>query len=139
MRARATHLRWTNPHLLLQVVPAHGLTCCEARVEISVNPVAAWTGAVVGGDLDNAVEKIAHVALTAMCEQRLSDTADIPITLFPKKLVAQKKVGSHTLKHLTPLLQVLYLHSRWQSIAGMITSRAWDDGKLNLFCSGDKV
>jgi hypothetical protein len=37
-------------------------------VEITVDPVAPLTGAVVGGDMDDAVEKMAHVALTAMSE-----------------------------------------------------------------------
>jgi hypothetical protein len=62
---------------------AHGLMCCVVRVEIPVNPMAPWTGAVVGGDWDDAVENMAHVALTAMCEQRLADTTNTPIALFP--------------------------------------------------------
>jgi hypothetical protein len=57
--------------------------CCEVRVEIPVNPTAPWTRAVVGGDWDDTVEKMAHVALTAMCEQRLADTTNTPIALFP--------------------------------------------------------
>jgi hypothetical protein len=52
-------------------------------VEIPINPVAPWTGTVIGGDLDDTVEKIAHVALTVMCEQCLANTADTPIALFP--------------------------------------------------------
>jgi hypothetical protein len=51
-------------------------------MEIPVNPTAPWTGAVVGGDWDDAVEKMAHVALTAMCEQRLADMTDTRIALF---------------------------------------------------------
>jgi hypothetical protein len=38
---------------------------------------------VVGGKLDVAVEKMAHLALTTVCEQRLVGTADKSITLFP--------------------------------------------------------
>jgi hypothetical protein len=30
--------------------------------------MALWTGAVIGGDLHDTVEKMAHVALTALCE-----------------------------------------------------------------------
>jgi hypothetical protein len=48
-------------------------------------------------------------------------------------------VKLHTLKHLTPLLQVFYLHNRWQPVASMITHRAWDDCKVNMFYSRDKV
>jgi hypothetical protein len=53
--------------------------------------------------------------------------------------ITRKKVGSHTLKCLTLLLQVFYLYSKWQSVASMITYRAYDDCKVNMFCSGDKV
>jgi hypothetical protein len=38
---------------------------------------------VVRGDLEDAIEKMAHVALTAVCEKCLTDTADMPIALFP--------------------------------------------------------
>jgi hypothetical protein len=38
---------------------------------------------VVGGDLDDAIEKMAHVVPAAMCEQHLADTTDTPITRFP--------------------------------------------------------
>jgi hypothetical protein len=51
-------------------------------VEIPIDPAAPWTGAIIGSEADNAVEKMAHLALTAMCEQRLADTADTPIALF---------------------------------------------------------
>jgi hypothetical protein len=52
-------------------------------VEIPIKPVAPWTGAVVGGNLDDAIKKMAHVALTVMCEQRLADMVDTPFALFP--------------------------------------------------------
>jgi hypothetical protein len=35
-----------------------------------------WTGAIVGGDVDDAVEKVAHVALATFC-------SDTQIELFP--------------------------------------------------------
>jgi hypothetical protein len=43
---------------------AHGLNYCEVRVEIPIDPMAPWTGAVVGSEVDDTVEKMAHVALT---------------------------------------------------------------------------
>jgi hypothetical protein len=49
----------------------HGLSCCELRVEIPINPEGPWTRMVIVGDLDEAVEKMAHLSLTAICEQRL--------------------------------------------------------------------
>jgi hypothetical protein len=33
-------------------------------VEIPIDPMAPWTGAVVGSEVDDTVEKMAHVALT---------------------------------------------------------------------------
>jgi hypothetical protein len=33
--------------------------------------------------MDDAMEKDAHVVLTALCSQRLSDTAGMPISLYP--------------------------------------------------------
>jgi hypothetical protein len=52
-------------------------------LEIPVDPEAPWTGMVIGGDLDKAVERMAHLALTAMCEQHLPDTVGLAITLYP--------------------------------------------------------
>jgi hypothetical protein len=51
-------------------------------VEIPIDPVAPWTGAIIGSEADDAIEKMVHVALTAMCKQRLTDTVDTPIALF---------------------------------------------------------
>jgi DUF1365 family protein len=38
---------------------------------------------VIGNDIDDAMEKTAHAALTALCSQRLLDTVDTPISLYP--------------------------------------------------------
>ncbi len=32
---------------------------------------------------------------------------------------------SHSMKRLTPLLQGSYQHCKWQTVAGVITRRAW--------------
>jgi hypothetical protein len=61
---------------------ARGLNVCEARVEISFDPKVPWTGAVIGSEVDDAVEKMEHVALTSLCERSLAATADMPIALF---------------------------------------------------------
>jgi hypothetical protein len=52
-------------------------------VEILVNPEAPWTRAVVRGDFYDAIEKMAHMALTTTCERRLVDTTITSIVLFP--------------------------------------------------------
>ena len=62
---------------------AHGLHACEARVEIPFDPTVPWTGAVIGSEVDDAVEKLAHAALTSLCERSFAATAAMPVALFP--------------------------------------------------------
>jgi len=71
------------PEFRCRPFQAHGLNVCEVRVEIPFDPTAPWTGSVVGSEIDDAVEKMAHVALTALCEHSLAATAAMPIALFP--------------------------------------------------------
>jgi hypothetical protein len=61
---------------------AHYLNCREVWVEIPVECTTPWTRAVIGSEVDDVIEKMAHVALTALCVRRLTDTADTPIALF---------------------------------------------------------
>jgi hypothetical protein len=56
---------------------------CEVRVEIPFDPTALWKGAVGGSELDDVVEKMAHAALTTLCEHSLTATTDMLISLFP--------------------------------------------------------
>jgi hypothetical protein len=53
----------------------------------------------------------------------------------------EPKVGgiTHFLKCLTPLLQVFYLHCRWQPVVVKVTRRAWGDYKGNLHYSREGV
>jgi hypothetical protein len=62
---------------------AHGMNCCEVRVEIPFDPMVPWTRAIVESKVDDAVKKITHMALTSMCERSLAATTDMMITLFP--------------------------------------------------------
>jgi hypothetical protein len=55
---------------------------CEVWVEISFDPTTLWKGAIVGSEVDNGIEKMAHVALTSLCEHSLAATADMPLALF---------------------------------------------------------
>jgi hypothetical protein len=52
----------------IRTYQAKGLTSCEVRVEIPMNAEAPWTGMVIGGNLDDTIEKMAHVVLTTVCE-----------------------------------------------------------------------
>jgi hypothetical protein len=39
-------------------------------------------GTIIGSELDDTVEQMAHVALTSLCESHLAATAEMPIALF---------------------------------------------------------
>jgi hypothetical protein len=56
---------------------------CEVRVEIPFHSMTSWKGAVVGSEVDDAVEKMAHVALASLCNHSLAASADTLIALFP--------------------------------------------------------
>jgi hypothetical protein len=45
-------------------------------VEIPTDPIVPWKGAIIGSDVDDAVERMAHVALTDLCERHLMDTVE---------------------------------------------------------------
>jgi hypothetical protein len=62
---------------------AHGLNVCEVRVEIPFDPMAMWKGAIIGSEVDDAVKKMANVALSSLCQRSLTATSDTPIALFP--------------------------------------------------------
>jgi hypothetical protein len=62
---------------------SHGQDKCEVNVVIPLNPMEPWMTTVIGVELDETVEQTAQVALTSLCETRLTDTAAMPIALFP--------------------------------------------------------
>jgi hypothetical protein len=61
---------------------AHSLNVCEVRVEIPFDPMALWKGVIISNEVDDAIEKIAHMALTSLCECSLTATVDTPLALF---------------------------------------------------------
>jgi hypothetical protein len=65
----------------------NGLPRYEVYVEIRSHPEfpngSLWSTWVIGNDMDDAMEKATHVALTALCSQCLHDTAGTPISLYP--------------------------------------------------------
>jgi hypothetical protein len=42
----------------------------------------SWLGSVISSEPDTGVEMMAHIALTSLCEDRLTATATLPITLL---------------------------------------------------------
>jgi hypothetical protein len=65
----------------------HGLQRCEVYVNIPSHPVfpngSSWSTWAIGANMDDAMEKAAHMALTALCSQNLAATAGMPISLYP--------------------------------------------------------
>jgi hypothetical protein len=62
---------------------AHGQDKCEVNVVIPLNPTKPWMATVIRVELDETVEHTAQVALTSLCETRLTDTVTMPSALFP--------------------------------------------------------
>jgi hypothetical protein len=62
---------------------AHDLDRCEVSVTVPFDPVEQWSGSVIGSEPDTGVEMMAHIALTSLCEDRLTATATLPIVLLP--------------------------------------------------------
>jgi hypothetical protein len=71
------------PHYRCLLSIVDGLDVCETSVMIHLNPVEPWTGTIVGNEPDTTIEQTTHVALTSLCESRLTATAAMPNTLFP--------------------------------------------------------
>jgi hypothetical protein len=93
----------------------HGLRCCEVQVEIPVNPEAPFTGTVIGGDLDKVVERMAHLALTTMCEQRLPEMVGLAILLYLIRDQA-KPERQQRLKRVCDITHELF-HAGWAQMA----------------------
>jgi hypothetical protein len=61
----------------------HDLDRCKVSVMIPFDPVKPWSGSIMGSEPDNGIEMMAHIALTSLCEDRLTTTATLPIVLLP--------------------------------------------------------
>jgi hypothetical protein len=64
---------------------APNLDQCEVNVTIPLNLAEPWMAIVIGAELDDTVEQTAHVALTSLCGSCLTDTAVMPIMIFPTR------------------------------------------------------
>jgi hypothetical protein len=64
----------------------HGLQRCEVYVNIPSHMVfpdgSSWSTWVIRNDMDDAMEKAAQMALTALCLQNLPGTTGMPISLY---------------------------------------------------------
>jgi hypothetical protein len=63
----------------------NGLPRFEVHIDIPSHPMfldgSPWSTWVIGNIMDDAMEKATHVTLTALCSQRLPNTAGTPISL----------------------------------------------------------
>jgi hypothetical protein len=50
---------------------------------IPFDPTEPWSGSAIGSDPDTGIEMMAHIALTSLCEDRLTAMTALPITLLP--------------------------------------------------------
>jgi hypothetical protein len=77
----------TPPDYYGRLFEEHGLQRCEVYVDIPSHPVfpdrSPWSTWAIGADMSDAMEKVAHMALTALCSQNLAATAGTPISLYP--------------------------------------------------------
>jgi hypothetical protein len=51
-------------------------------VTIPIRPEERWSVTVMGVELDNTVNKMAHFALASLCGSRLDDTAAMELVIF---------------------------------------------------------
>jgi hypothetical protein len=61
---------------------AHGMDQCEVSVTIPFDSMEPWSGSVISSEPDTSVELMAHIALTSLCEDRLTAIAALPIALL---------------------------------------------------------
>jgi hypothetical protein len=75
------------PEYYSRLFEKHGLQCCEVYINIPSHPVfldgSLWSTWAIGADMDDAMEKTAHMALTALCSQKLAATTCTPNSLYP--------------------------------------------------------
>jgi hypothetical protein len=55
---------------------------CEVSMMIPFNPMEPWSGSIIGSEPITGVELMAHITLTSLCEDHLTATATLPITLL---------------------------------------------------------
>jgi hypothetical protein len=75
------------PEYYSRLYEEYGLQRCEVYVDIPSHHVfldgSPWSTWAIGADMDDAMEKAAHMTLTALCSQNFAATAGTPISLYP--------------------------------------------------------
>jgi hypothetical protein len=98
----------------------HGLQRCEVYVDIPSHPVfpdgSPWSTWAIGADMDDAMEKAAHMALTTLCSQNLAATVGMPISLYPIQDRCNPEWKA-LMDEVGNVIEVHY-HSGWAYMAG---------------------
>jgi hypothetical protein len=98
----------------------HGLQRCGVYIDIPSHPVfpdrSLWSMWAIGTNMDDAREKVAHMAFTALCSQNLVATAGTPISLYPIQDRFDPEWKSR-MDAVGNVFQVHY-HSGWAYMAG---------------------
>jgi hypothetical protein len=73
--------------------------CCEVHVDIPAHPsdpgMTAWFTTATGDDLDDTLERAAHLALIECCECHLSGLAGTAIALLPIQNVGDSERSTY--------------------------------------------
>jgi hypothetical protein len=77
---------------------------------------STWSTWAIWADMDDAMEKAAHMALTGLCLQNLAATAGTPISLYPIQ-DRSDLVWKARIDEVDNIFQVHY-HSGWAYMAG---------------------
>jgi hypothetical protein len=79
------HLRYNGdvPVYRARMSVAHSMEQCEVSVTIALDPMEPWMATIIGIELDDTINEMAHFTLTSLCGSRLADTTAMPIALFP--------------------------------------------------------
>jgi hypothetical protein len=82
---------------------------------IPFDPMEPWSGSVIDSEPDTCIERMAHIALTSLCKDRLTTTAALPITL----LLIQNQENPIWQQHLEAIsdLKGPHFHARMTSLA----------------------
>jgi hypothetical protein len=98
----------------------YGLQRCEVCVDIPSHPMfpdgSPWSTWAIEADMDDAMEKAAHMVLTTLCLQNMAAIAGTPISMYPIEDHSDLEWKAR-MDELGNVLQVHY-HSGWAYMAG---------------------
>jgi hypothetical protein len=108
------------PEYYSRLFEEHDLQRCKVYVDIPSHPVfpdgSPWSMWATRADMGDAIEKAAHMALTALCSQNMATTAGMPISLYPTQDRSELEWKAR-MDEVGNVFQVHY-HSGWAYMVG---------------------